>query len=144
MATTKKVNNKNNEVSILDMAMNATKDNITTTRRKKSILDMLFSRIYDESNPKVGNPMKKTDLIGRMSLERLELEFEDLDEKLTPEAFQTDETQKLFASINKTVKNGFETAVCNGSTQASFNSNKRYKDYELMKLEDGTYTIVNK
>lgn len=122
--------------SLLDLAMSATKNNITTTSTRKSINDSLFEILFTGKEE-----LSKAELIARISLERMEAKT---DGELTAEIFNSEEGQKQFKAINKTVKNGFETAVCQGSTSASFCSNKRYVDYELSRLPNGNYTITKK
>lgn len=126
-----------NKVSLLEMAMSATKENIVKGTRRKSINDSLFELLFTN-----GEVLTKQEIIARISLERLEAQMGA--EELTPELFGSDEVQDVFAKINKTVKNGFETAVCAGKTSASFQSNKRYSDYRLLKTAQGEYSIVEK
>lgn len=123
--------------NLLELAMSATQKNITKGRSsRKSINDSLLELLYGKD----GKPMTKLEVVGAISLERLHSEFEG---EVTAKNFGSDEVQKEFKRINKTVSNGFDTAVCAGKTSASFCSNKRFENYELVKNANGTYEIVD-
>ena len=125
--------------NLLELAVQATKNNISKSgSSRKSISDSLFEMLY---GPK-SKPMTKIEVVGVISLERLQNESET---EVTTDNFNSDEIQKLFKRITKTVSNGFDTAVCAGKTTASFCSNKKYMDlYEVVKLDSGQYTIQDK
>jgi hypothetical protein len=123
--------------NLLELAMQETEKNISKKRSsRKSINDALFELLYKKE------AKTKLRLVGEISLERLQNELDiEIDEK----SFKTDKVKKEFERINKTVSNGFDTAVCAGKTNSSFNSNKVYRDkYELIKNINGTYTIIDK
>lgn len=115
------------------LALNATAKNITTKKAKKSINDHLFQMLYTESRK-----MQRAEIIAEISLKRLEESIgNEIDEQMLKDAI----ADGSFAKINKTAKNGLDTAVCSGKTTASFCSNKRYEDYELNQDADGFYII---
>jgi hypothetical protein len=123
--------------NLLELAMQETEKNISKRKSsKKSINDSLFELLYKKE------PQTKLQLVSAISLERLQNE---LDVELDAKVFATDKVKKEFTRINKTISNGFDTAVCAGKTNSSFNSNKVYSEkYELIKNINGTYTIVDK
>lgn len=127
--------NTNKKSNLLALALESTKNNVTTKKSRKSICDCLFELLFEKDS------QSKVDLIATISLERLE---NDVDGELTAELFSSEEIQAKFKAINKTVKNGFEAAVCNGKTSASFSANKKYADYKLMQEKNGNYSIIKK
>ena len=124
---------KNN---LLELALQATRKNVTTRKSRKSINDYLFEMLYEGKEL-----LTKVEIISRIALSRLEDSFEG---ELTADVFQSDEVQEQFKKITKTVKNGFEAAICNGSTSASFSANKRFADYQIVKNEKSQYSITEK
>ena len=123
------------KVNILELAMAQTSTNISTTKVRKSINDSLLNLLYTQKLK-----LTKQELIARISLERLE---DSIDGELTAELFQSQDVQKEFLKINKTVKNGLETATCNAQNNAAFKFNPRFEEYNLEKLNN-KYQITKK
>lgn len=119
--------------TLQELALAQTRNNITTTSSRKSISDSLVELIKD-------NPMTKVDIVSAITLDRLQ---ESSSVEINADNFMDDDVQKKFSSINKTVSNGFDTAVCNGKTNASFSFNEKYNQYTLVK-DKGMYSIVDK
>lgn len=136
MSATKNENatTKTGSVDLMQLALAATKDNVTTRKSKKSINDNLFEMLYEQKRA-----MARTEIINEISFERLAGEVGEVTEEKLAKAIE----DGTWESINKTVKNGLDTAVCNGKTSASFCSNKRYEDYELIN-EANKFSIIKK
>lgn len=110
-------------LSLLEQVQEKTRKNLSSTA-KKNTCDMLHEILY------VGKQELERDrIIGLMVFERLKMEFDGF-EKQTE---LTDDQIKRIKSLEVTVKNGLDTAVCNGSTSSSYCSNPNYQDYELIK-----------
>lgn len=118
--------------NLLEMAINATEQNLVKKTSKKSINDMLVKLLFDEKKV-----LTKLQIIGHISYDRL---LKSNDEKEL-EKLSKDDLFKLLKPIQITVKNGFEASVCNGQNNASFSYNKKYDKYELIKNNDDTFTI---
>lgn len=112
------------------LALEATNKNLATKTSKKGVNDMLVEILVDKSKTKI-------EIISEISLMRL------LEEKpeITEVEFETEENQKLWNSINTTVKNGFEQSWAHGQNNASFHYNEKFANYELSKVGD-KYSIV--
>jgi len=121
------VKTEDNSKDLMAMALAATSKNVSTTKSRKSINDHLFEMLYKEDRA-----MDRKDVINEISFRRLKEEVGEVTEEKLQKAIEDGE----WASINKTVKNGLDTAVCNGKTSASFCSNETYVDYELIKVSN--------
>lgn len=121
-------------MNLLEQVTNRTKKNIVKSTSKKNICDSIHEILY------VGKKkLDRVEVIGIITLERLKEEFP----KLTDKTELTDEHVKRIKSINITVKNGLDTAVCNGSTSSSYCSNAKYSKFQLVK--DGSkLSIIDK
>lgn len=116
--------------NLSQLALEATNKNLATKTSKKGVNDILLEILLEKSKTKI-------EIISEISLMRL------LEEKpnLTEVEFGTEEIQKLWNSINTTVKNGFEQSWAKGQNNASFHYNDKFKNYSLIKTGD-KYSIV--
>ena len=110
--------------TLLEQVQLRTEKNIVKQTSKKNICDSIHEILYDGKQE-----LSRIQIIGMITLERLKDEFPDLNEK----SVLTEDQLKRINSINITVKNGLDTAVCNGSTSSSYCSNPNYQDYKLVK-----------
>ena len=55
----------------------------------------------------------------------------------------SDITESIYAKNFTTMQNGFEAAVCNGSTNAQINFNDKY-DMKVVKIDNENYKLVSK
>jgi hypothetical protein len=127
-------NNTDGKKQFLQFAIEAVEKNVSTRKTKKSINDSMFDLLYNQ-----GEKLTRQELITYISYERYENEVAEIDDKIAKQLG----TDKEWKRINKTVKNGLDTALCNGQTSASFCSNKKYDGYEIV-LEANRYSIVKK
>jgi hypothetical protein len=115
------------KLSLLEQVQERTKKNIVKVGTKKNICDSLHEILFDGKQE-----LRRVDIIAMITLERLKEEFP----KLKDDDQLTDEQLKRINSLNITVKNGLDTAVCNGSTSSSYCSNETYANFELIKTGD--------
>ena len=117
------------------MALEATKKNLTTKKSKLSICDHFYQMLYVD-----GQKLDRDKIMAKITMYRVgEQHGVKTTEKMLSESIESGEFKKLLA----TVKNGVDQAVCNGKTSANFVSNKRYADYELIK-EGNQFSIIKK
>jgi hypothetical protein len=112
------------KLNLLQQVQLRTQKNIVKQTTKKNVCDSLHEILFDQKQE-----LSRIDIIGIITEDRLLQEFPELNEN----SVLTDEQLKRIDSINITVKNGLDTAVCNGSTSSSYCSNPNYKDYKLIK-----------
>lgn len=123
-------------IELLDIALELSKNDDTIIRKSSKfninnrILDLLFTQKLK---------LSKTEIIVRLSLERLDFKFKN---KLTKEIFNTESVQKEFKSIKITVQNGFEQSYSKGQNNASFHYNEKFNEYKLTRDEDNIFTIT--
>lgn len=110
--------------NLLEQIENRTKKNLVKQTSKKNICDHLHELLGDGKTE-----MTRLEVINHITLYRLKKEFPELDDK----SVLNDKQLKRLDSIMITVKNGLDTAVCNGSTGSSYNANSKYSKYELIK-----------
>lgn len=110
--------------TLLEQIQERTQKNIVKSTTKKNMCDSIHEILFDGKQE-----LDRIHIIGIVTMERLKDMYPELKEgdKLT------DEQLKKINSINITVKNGLDTAVCNGQTSSSYCSNPTYKDFELIK-----------
>lgn len=120
---------------LLSQVIEKTRSNIVKVSTKKNICDSLHELLFEQKQE-----LRRTDIIALITLERLKEEYPDLkdDSVLTPEQI------KRVNSLNITVKNGLDTAVCKGSTSSSYCSNEKYAKFELVKTGDKLKIIERK
>lgn len=119
---------------LMKLALDATEKNVSTAKSRKSINDQLFELLYDKSQS-----LTRQEIITELSLNKLKNQKGEVTEEVLKEAIE----DGRFKKINKTIKNGLDTAIANGKTSASFSANKKYQNYELI-CENNEYTIVDK
>lgn len=120
--------------TLLEQIQNRTKKNLVKQTSKKNICDHLHELLGDGKNE-----MDRLEVINHISEYRLKKEFPELTEK----SVLDDKQLKRLDSIMITVKNGLDTAVCNGSTGSSYNANSKYSEYKLLK-DNGMLKIVKR
>ena len=118
--------------NLAKLALEATNKNLATKTAKKGVNDMLVELLLNKK-------LTKNEIIAEITMMRLLDEMPELDEV----TFMTEDVQKKFATINTTVKNGFEQSWAKGQNNASFHFNPSFKQYELIKIGE-QYTIKNK
>ena len=119
--------------NLLSQVLERTQKNVQTKTTKKNVCDSLHELLSNKQ------PIDRQELIGLITYERIKDEFPQLDEN----SKLTDEQLKRIDSINITVKNGIDTAVCSGKTPSSYNSNPKYnKTWKLIK--DGSMISIVK
>lgn len=121
----KHLNNK--KMTLLEQVQQRTQQNVVKSSTKKNICDSIHEILYEGKKE-----LRRVEVIGLITLERLKEVYPKL--KDTDEL--TDEQIKKLDSINITVKNGLDTAVCNGSTPSSYCSNPNYEKFKLIKTGD--------
>jgi hypothetical protein len=110
--------------SLLEQVQARTEKNVVKQTTKKNICDSIHEILFDGKQE-----LSRVQVIGIITLERLKDIYPELNDK----SVLTEEQLKKVNSINITVKNGLDTAVCNGSTSSSYCSNPNYQDYKLVK-----------
>ena len=123
--------------NLLELALQATRENVVKTTKKENINDALLRILYDEKQK-----LDRVELVARISLDRLISEYgEEQIQKMVekdPEKFA-----KLMKATNKTVKNGVDTSISNSQNNSSFSYNEKYNDYKL-ELVKGKYQITKR
>lgn len=119
--------------NLMNQIQARTKSNLVKQTKKKNICDHLHELLFEQKQT-----LTRLEVINHITLFRLKKEFPNLndDSKLD------DKQLKRLDSIMITVKNGLDTAVCNGSTGSSYVSNPNYQDYKLNK--DGDKLSITK
>jgi hypothetical protein len=110
--------------NLLEQVLERTTKNIVKSSTKKNMCDSIHEILFDGKVE-----LERIQIIGMVTLERLMEEFPKMKDSDT----LTDEQLKRINSINITVKNGLDTAVCQGSTSSSYCSNPNYSEYKLVK-----------
>lgn len=119
----------------MNLALEATKDNVVKSTRRESINDALLRILYEEKQE-----LTRIELVARISLDRLISEHgEDELNKMVKN--DREQFNKLMRATNKTVKNGIDQSVSRSNNNASFHYNEKYKDYKLEQTGD-KYRIV--
>ena len=134
MGTKRNAQSAQTKTDFLAVALAATEKNVTTRKTRKSINDSMFDLLYKQKQK-----MTRVQLIAAISYKRYEHEVGPIDQEVAEQL----SSDKEWKRINRTVKNGLDSAVCNGSTSASFCSNKTYAKYELVN-EANKYYIIDK
>jgi hypothetical protein len=111
-------------MTLLEQVQKRTEQNVVKSTIKKNICDSIHEILYDSKQE-----LSRVEVIGIITLERLK----EVYPKLKDSDVLTDEQIKKIDSINTTVKNGLDTAVCNGSTPSSYCSNPNYDKFRLVK-----------
>lgn len=100
--------------------------------KSKRTLTPIHEALYNYMK-KNNNTCNKFDAIEALTIQRItERNIKD-----------SDITEKIYAQNFTTVQNGFEAAICNGSTNAQINFNEKY-DMKVVKVDNETYKLVNK
>lgn len=141
---------KNENQDLLAMALSATKGNISKSRSgsgRITYLDRFVANLLDENGQPV-SPKSKTQIIAEISLEiALEERQEqiaagdDVKEFVLTAAGDT-EDDKIFAAINKKVKNQVNSAVANNKNSTSVSYNVKYKDVWQVVKEAGLISLA--
>lgn len=119
---------------LMQAALEATQKNVRTKKSRKSVNDHLFEMLYTEARE-----LDRIEILNEITFKR----YEDEIEEITDENISKVLKSKDWAKIQKTAKNGIDSAVCNGSTSASFNANKNYANYELIK-DGNKFAIIKR
>jgi len=118
-----------------NLALELTKNLINNNKKlKKSTNDYLIEILLNKK-------LNKLEIINKLSLIRLENNFKNNNKILNLESFKLLETQKLFKNLLITSKNSFEQSYSKGQNNASFYYNKKYKNYNLIRLENYNFII---
>lgn len=130
---------------LLNMAMDATKENVVKSTRKENINEALMRRLYHN-----GEKWTRLELINALTVDRLanELGEEETgkmlkDLKADKQTKEVEEFRKKFNKTNMTVKNGIDTSVSNAQNNSSFSYNPKYKEYKLEEVA-GKWQITAK
>lgn len=113
--------------NLMNQIQARTKSNLVKQTKKKNICDHLHELLFEQNQT-----MTRLEVINHITLYRLKQEFNDLKD----DSVLTEKQLKRLDSIMITVKNGLDTAVCNGTTGSSYVSNANYQDYQLVKTAD--------
>lgn len=113
--------------TLLNQIQERTKKNLVKVTSKKNICDHIHELLFNQKRE-----MTRLEIINEISEYRLKKEFPELKD----DSVLNEKQIKRLDSIMITVKNGLDTAVCNGSTGSSYCSNSNYTDYELIKKGD--------
>ena len=128
--------------NLLELAINATRENVVKRSRPENINDAMLRVLYTEKK----GPMKRTNLIAKISLDRMVHDHGEAEvtkwaeEKAAGKSTTFDDKMKEY---NKTVKNGIDTGVSDSNNNSAFSYNPKYKEYELVK-EGDTINIVKR
>lgn len=121
--------------NLLELAINATRENVVKRSRPENINDAMLRVLYTEKK----GPMKRTNLIAKISLDRMVHDHGEeqvtkwAEEKAAGKSTKFDDEMKNY---NKTVKNGIDTGVSDSNNNSAFSYNPKYKEYELIKTGD--------
>lgn len=121
--------------NLLEQVQKRTQENIVKKATKKNICDSMHEILFDGKQE-----LSRVDIIAMITVERLKEIYPNLKDSDT----LNDEQIRKVNSINITVKNGLDTAVCNGSTSSSYCSNPKYKNYKLVKTGDKLKIVERK
>lgn len=121
-------------LSLLELVQKRTNENLKV-KSTKNTCDFLHDYLVDQMKSK---KCTRKDVYMNLLLNRLKYEF-----NLKDDSVLTDEQEQRLNELEVTVKNGLDTAVCNGKTPSSYNSNPKYSEYELIKRGE-TLQIVKK
>lgn len=119
--------------NLLEQVQERTRKNLVKQTTKKNICDHLHEELFEKKQK-----LSRKQIIDIVTEYRLLKEFPELSKNPKLE----DKHIKRLDSIMITVKNGLDTAVCNGSTGSSYVSNSKYQDYKLNK--DGDILSITK
>ena len=109
-----------------EMALSLTKKNLVKKSKTTSMNDRLIELL------KSGRKMSRIEIINEVTILRLKERYSEQDlEKLFES--MTEEFITEFKKLNTTCKNGLDTSLANGHTNANFSYNPKYKDYEIIK-----------
>lgn len=120
--------------NLMELALEATKANVVKSSTKESVNDALVRVLYDGKEK-----LSRIELIARLSLDRLKQEHGE--EKL--EKLSLDEFKEMMAGVNKTVKNGLDTAVSHSKNNSSFHFNEKYNHLKLEE-KNGLWQITKR
>lgn len=116
-----------------DLLTLALKANEKTARKsKKNVCDYMHEIIFEQNNQNIN----RSDLVVQITLLRIKDNSPELYEALQDKFadIESDE-RKAYEAEKITVTNGVDAAVCNGHTSASYCSNEKYADFELIKTQ---------
>jgi hypothetical protein len=109
-----------------DLALSLTKKNLVKKSKTTSMNDRLVELL------KNGRKMTRIEIINEVTILRLKERYSEKDlEKLFES--MTEEFINEFKKLNTTCKNGLDTSLANGHTNANFSYNEKYNKYEIIK-----------
>ena len=121
------------KLSVQELAMQLTKENTVKSRSSKKSINSYLVDILG-SDPKIKKT--RTELTNEITLLRIQEE-----EEVTPKSFEDKDFIERFTKMNKTCKNGIDTAVANGKSASCFVSSEFASDYELIKNKDKSFSM---
>lgn len=108
--------------NLMEMALEATKDNVVKSTKKESVNESLLRILYNDKKK-----LTRTELIAHISLDRLISEHGEAEVSKWDRA----KFNEMMKGVNKTVKNGLDTSISHSSNNSSFHYNEKYKHLSL-------------
>ena len=120
-----------------EMALSLTKKNLVKKSKTTSMNDRLVELLRN------GRKMTRIEIINEVTILRLKEKYseEDLETKFIE---MNDEFINEFKKLNTTCKNGLDTSLANGHTNANFSYNDKYNKYEIIKDGNNISMITKK